>query len=108
MSAEAYAPISGASGTYSLVCQQGDSGIDMTTATSPTMYVQKPDGSETTWSCSFGVATATSVTATHTFTSGDIDAVGDYTIVVGFTSGGSTYFTEPARLTVRPKYGDPQ
>lgn len=109
MAVEIYAPVlSGSpSDNISIVITTGDSGLDLTTSSSPTIYVQKPDGSQTTWTAIFGAGTPSAITASHTFAVGDVDVVGNYGLVVKFTLGGNTYYTEPTLLIVRPSFGDP-
>lgn len=83
---------------------QGESGIDLTTATAASMLVKLPDGTETTWTAVLSGATSLSVVATHTFAAGDLTQRGRYVVVVALTVPGGTIRTRPKILTVLSQY----
>jgi hypothetical protein len=62
----------------------GQSGLNMTSVTSCSLRVTRPDGSETTWEATLSEATQYEVTATHTF-----DSLGEETVLPG------SYVLEP-------------
>jgi|ERR1017187_8329365 hypothetical protein len=76
--------------------------LDLTTVTSVTFTVLKPDGSRVTWTgTTSGITTATLLTATYAFTGTECNIVGSYQVRVNLiTSGGSTPCEPPQKLLV--------
>ena len=96
--------------TVSIVVESGDSGIDMTTISAASMKVQDEDGNEVTWTAALSGATTSQVTVTHTMPASlpsDVPDVGEYSVVCSLTLPSGTVRSRPARLVVRPYYGDP-
>ncbi len=83
-----------------VLVKQGDSGIDLTTATSASFSVQLPDGTETTWAGALSGATQTMVVATHVFSAGDLPIPGRYIVVAALTVPGGIIRTKPTPLVV--------
>lgn len=69
----------------------GKTGLDMTTVTSCTLYVTRPDGTTTTWPTTLSGATALQVTARHGFDAGglEVSLPGSYVIEPRIMAPGS-------------------
>jgi hypothetical protein len=90
--------------SLAVLVKQGDSGIDLTTATAVSFSVQLPDGTPATWTGALSGATAMQVTATHVFASGDLPMPGRYVVVAALTVPAGTIRTRPQPLTVYPPF----
>lgn len=89
---------------YVVYVTPGDSGVDLSTVTAATFYVQDVDGTETTWSASRSNQTASTLTLTHTFASGDVDDPGELVIYAKLTIPSGTVRTIPRRLVARGNF----
>lgn len=89
---------------FAVTCGQGETEIDLTTATAATMRVKKPSGTTATWTAALSGATVTSVVATHVYAAGDLDEKGRYAIAVHLTVPGGTIRTEPKTLLVLDEF----
>jgi hypothetical protein len=74
-------------GDYGVVVRV-DTKINLTSSTSYTLKVKKPDGREVDWACTIEVP-ATGGILTYTTVSGNLDVAGTYKLyaLVGFASG---------------------
>lgn len=88
-----------------VLVRQGDSPIDLTTATACSFLVQLPDGTTATWSsATLSEATPLQVLATRAFLSGDLPLVGKYVVVALLTVPGGTVRGRPQILTVLSQF----
>lgn len=88
-----------------VLVRQGDSGIDLTTATAASFLVQLPDGTSSTWAgVALSGATPLQVLAKRAFLSGDLPLVGKYVVVASVTVPGGTIRTRPQVLVVLPAF----
>jgi hypothetical protein len=91
---------------FSIFAEAGESGIDLSTATSATIEVQLPDGTKLTWSGTLEDAAVVSVTVKHTFAANDADLPvrGKYIVYAHVVTASSAFRTEPERLDVLGKF----
>lgn len=89
---------------YVLYVTPGDSGVDLSTVTSATFYVQEVDGTETTWSATRSNQTADTLTLTHTFVAADVEEPGELVIYAKLTIPSGTVRTLPRTLIARGNF----
>lgn len=102
----AYSVYAGAVGpeTYALDITPGTTGVDLSTVTAAILYVRKSDGSETTWAVAMSNQTATTLTVTHVYVSGDVDLSGDYVAFAVLTIPSGAVRNAPDPIRVRGRF----
>lgn len=85
----------------------GASGLDLTTVSSVTIKVQKPNGSTLSWATTLSNQTSTTLTATYTLAAGtsDIDVSGMWRFYAVLTVPGGFMRTESSQVQVYQAYG---
>lgn len=58
--------------------KQGESGLDLTTASAVSLFVRKPSGAEQTWTCAIQSSTTSVLVVTAVYSGGYLDEVGEY------------------------------
>lgn len=80
---------------------QGSSGIDLTTVTAAAFQVRQPSGAVLTWAAAIQVgATATQLTAVHTFILADTEQLGRHVIQAKLTVPAGIVRSVPATFQV--------
>jgi hypothetical protein len=79
---------------------RGSSDVDLTTVTAVDFLIRNPDGTQQTWAAAISGATASQLTATHTFGPGDADQLGRHVVVARLTVPAGSIRTVPAAFQV--------
>lgn len=82
------------------------SGLDLSTVSSASFAVKKPDGTETTWAATITNKTASTITLTHIFVNGvSVDTSGTWIVLpLLIVPAGVVGPEHPIALTVSGKY----
>ena len=91
---------------YGMVITQDVTGIDCTTISAVVFHVEKPDGTQTTWTATLSGATTTQVTAKYTFNASvsEISSGGKYRIYGLCTIPGGSVRTDVDEVVFEFEY----
>lgn len=84
---------------------QGDSTVDLSTATAVSIHVRKPDGETATWTAAIVSRTTVLLVASHSFAIGDTVQLGEHALYVSITVPGGVVRSEPQAFKVVPPFG---
>lgn len=70
---------------FTVVISPGQTGVDLSTATSALFQVKRPDGTTTTWAGAMSAQSKTSLTVAHAYQPGDVAIAGTYQVYAVLT-----------------------
>lgn len=93
--------------TYAVPFSSPAGGLDLTTVSAISIEIRKPDGSTASWSTALTGATATAVTATHSFSASpsELDQAGTWHFRAKMTIAGGYRWSEAWVEEVAPQHG---
>lgn len=93
--------------TYAVSFVPGTSGLDLSTVSAVSLQIRKPDGTTTSWSTTLSSQTATTLTATHSFSAApsEIDQAGTWKFYAKYTVPGGYRRSEEWVENVKPEHG---